>query len=213
VGQRAHIAATGLPFTHLNLQRNPFGEPPPGERTALVVADVEALADQLMRPGKAIQLMGEHGRGKTSRLLALQSRLSDRLGQPVPYVRLRDDRAIPAGRVILLDEGALLPRRAWWRLLRVGSLAVSTHLNLKALLWPLGFQVRTHRVAGVDAARLAQIFERRLEWARWGPGPIPTIPRVTIETLIGRYGDDVRSMEGALYDRIQAMDEVCDVQV
>ena len=202
-----------LPYSHLNLRRNPFGVPKPEERADLVVANVSDIATQLLVPRTAIQLMGAHGRGKSSHLFALQRELTERTQTPVPYARLRHSPEVPVKPIVLLDEAALLYRRRWWRLAGVQSLAVSTHLDLRPLLWTLGFRVETLRIQGIQPQQLHDIFQRRLEWARGGPGPIPSIPSTTIDVLIEQFGDDVRSMEKVLYQYLQDMEEIGDVQM
>jgi hypothetical protein len=72
-------------YSHLNLRRNPFGEASTEERIPLAVANIEEIRQYFMRPKTAIQLMGEHGRGKTSHLLALKRELQTRHGLAVPY--------------------------------------------------------------------------------------------------------------------------------
>ena len=62
----------GLAFAHLNLRRNPFGEPLRAERGELAVADrsmLEEWVERLQRPGFAVQFLGGCGRGKTTHLL------------------------------------------------------------------------------------------------------------------------------------------------
>ena len=63
-----------LPFAHLNLRFNPFGEATPEERAKLAVVDIERFAQRLCAPGFAVQFIGEHGRGKSTHLLALHAR-------------------------------------------------------------------------------------------------------------------------------------------
>jgi hypothetical protein len=208
-----HLLSTALPYSHLNLKRNPFGIPSQADRPMLTVTDVSGLASQLLQPKTAIQFVGGHGRGKSSHLFALQKDLSDRLNHSIPYARLRDPTDLPTGPIVLLDEGAHLYRRAWWRLRRVHSIAISTHITLKPILWMLGFSVQTVRIENVRSAELRAIFERRLEWARRGAGPIPTLPESTLQTLLNQYGDDIRSMESALYASIERLSGVDDVHL
>lgn len=196
----------GLAFAHLNLRWNPFGEPPVEERPGLVVFDPQPLIDRL-QPGVALQLRGRHGRGKSSRLLALHRALG------APYVRLRDSRTIPTAPIVLLDEGELLLRRPAWRLARCRAVAISTHRDLSLPLRALGFRPQSVVVEGISEERLAALCARRLEWARRGPGPIPVVPPRTLRRLRARFGDDIRSMEGALYEAVQRMREVGDVEV
>ena len=77
----------------------------------------------------------------------------------------------------------------------------------------LGFSVQTVRIENVRSAELRAIFERRLEWARRGAGPIPTLPESTLQTLLNQYGDDIRSMESALYASIERLSGVDDVHL
>ena len=195
-----------LAFSHLNLRWNPFGEPAPEDRPALVVFDPAPLAARL-QPGVAVQLVGDHGRGKTSRLLALKRHLG------APYVRLRDAWQIPVAPVVLLDEAEQLWRRPFWRLPRCGALALSTHRDLSLPLRALGFSVETVPVGGIGKAALSALLHRRIDWARRGPGPVPQVPDETLDRLLHRFGDDVRAMERALYAAVQRMTEVGDVEV
>ena len=82
-----------LPFAHLNLRRNPFGEVAREERPALVVADLEPLLAEIADPGRAVQIIGDSGRGKTSLLLALGARLPDACYVRVDPGSKRGDRA------------------------------------------------------------------------------------------------------------------------
>ena len=194
------------PYARLNLRWNPFSEPAPADRPALVVGDVSELVARLGAGRVCLQLRGGHGRGKTSRLLALHARLG------APYIRLRDEAALPAAPVLLLDEGELLWRRPWWRLRSCRALAVSTHRPL-GWLRGLGFRVETVEVGGLDAAGLSALAARRLSWARRGPGPLPQVPPRTIAALLARHGSDVRAIEAALYDGVERLREIGDVEV
>jgi len=60
-----------LPFAHLNLRRNPFGELDLSQRAALAVVDVDRFVRRLAQPGYAVQFTGDRGRGKTTHLLAI----------------------------------------------------------------------------------------------------------------------------------------------
>jgi len=187
-------------FAHLNLRWNPFGEPDPSERPDLVVGNVSHWVDRLRRPGVAIQFVGEHGRGKSSRLLALH-----RNGR-FPYYRAgRQVVPIHSG-TLLIDEAQQLTWGRRWRVFRACSaLALTTHADLSSQLIKAGFTVETVSVCGASAETVAAIFERRLAWARKGDGPLPHVPQQTIEHLLHRFGDDIRGMEACLYDCVQDM--------
>ena len=60
-----------LPWAWCNLRRNPFGELSRNERAELAVVDIDAIADHASEPYHAVQLIGDCGRGKTTRMLAL----------------------------------------------------------------------------------------------------------------------------------------------
>ena len=202
-----------LPYRHLNLCRNPFGVPHERDRPELAIADVCHWADQLQTKRVAIQLIGDHGRGKSSHLFALKKELETRTNTHVPYIRLRDTHRIPAAPIVLLDEGAHLPIRPWWRLRHIRSLAISTHRNMRPLLMAFGFNVTTIQIQQRDPQRLHEIFSRRIEWARAGMGPIPVLQPQTVHQLQAKYGDDIRTMEDALYNSIEHMSEVGHVRL
>jgi flagellar biosynthesis GTPase FlhF len=61
----------GLPFFHLNLRRNPFGELTVAERTRLAMVECAVALQHLKSPRSVIQVVGERGFGKTTHLLAL----------------------------------------------------------------------------------------------------------------------------------------------
>jgi hypothetical protein len=60
---------------------------------------------------------------------------------------------------------------------------------------------------GLDVTRLRGIVERRIDWARRAPGPVPEVSDDALRALIRRHGDDVRAIEGTLYEAIQSMKE------
>ena len=197
-----------LPFVHLNLRRNPFGEPPPSERASLAV--LEELGP--LRAGEAVQFIGESGRGKTTRLLTLAA-----LHPGAVYERLDEgDRRcranVPAGGVYLLDEAQRArPRSLAAALARAGRVALGTHEDLAAIA---GRPLRTVRLdAPPTVERLDAIVRRRVEWARRGPGPVPEVGREALAKLIALHGSDLRAIEGHLYDLFQSLEEPRHVEV
>jgi hypothetical protein len=93
----AQAGAPGaLPFAHLNLRRNPFGEFQPAQRAVLAVAEVERFVRRLAQPGYAVQFIGDQGRGKTTHLLAIMRHFPRaayvHVGQgqrpPIPQIRI-----------------------------------------------------------------------------------------------------------------------------
>ena len=97
------------PFAALNLKWNPFGAPLRHDRPALAVAevDIDALAAFVARPGRAVQLMGPPGHGKTTHLFALHA-----LFPGSALWLLREDEpthAIADAAVVFVDEFQRLP--------------------------------------------------------------------------------------------------------
>jgi len=201
-----------LPYASQNLRRNPFGELDLETRAALAVAEVEDLVVFLGTPGHVIQVLGGSGRGKTTLLLAIRERFP---GAPYLEIRQGERPEIPHSHPLFVDDVHLLPARQRKRLFgRRVSFVVCTHEDLSVELGRYGLRVTRIRPAErLSAEALEQIFRRRIEAARRGPGPVPWVSRDTVESLIRRHGEDVRAMELALYDGVQRLKEVRDVQV
>lgn len=199
-----------LPFAHLNLRRNPFGELDLSSWAELAVVEVDHLVPRLREPGYAVQFMGEKGRGKTTHMLALVRRFPD-----ARYVHVCENQRppIPHGHPLFIDEIQRVPRRRRRRLLRRRvSLVVGTHEDLRPELAAAGFEVETICVAGgLDARRLGRILNLRIEAARRGPGPLPQVTPQTARAMIDRFGDDVRAIQGAMYDLFQTLTGIQDV--
>ena len=213
---RPEHASTGrapsLPFAHLNLRCNPFGELEPSLRAELAVVEVAPWVRRLKRPGYAVQFVGDRGRGKTTHLLAIGRHFPDAV-----YVHVGEGERprIPRGHPLLIDEIQRLPPRRRRRVFRRRvSLAIGSHQDVRAELVAAGFDVETVDVGGlVDARRLREILSRRIEAARRRPGPIPQITSPTAHALIDRFGDDLRAIEWHLYDLFQNLPGIQDVEM
>jgi hypothetical protein len=55
------------------------------------------------------------------------------------------------------------------------------------------------------------MLNRRIEWARRGPGPLPQIRLQTAQAMLDHFGDDLRAIEFCLYDLYQNLREIQDV--
>ena len=206
------MANDRLPYARLNLRRNPFGELDLAARAELAVAEVGELVRLLKAPGQVVQLLGEGGRGKTTLLLAIRARFPG-----TPYVKILEGERprIPKSHPLFLDDVQLLSPRQRRRLFRRPvSFAVVTHVDLSVELERLGLRVTSVWPARLlDAEALERVFNRRVEAARRGPGPVPWVSRDTVKKLIQEHGEDVRAMELVLYEGIQRMREVGHVEV
>lgn len=191
-------------FAHLNLTKNPFGDLSRDERAGLVLFDTAPLARELALPRTVVQFVADHGRGKTTRLIALHGAFPD-----APYVKLERARRVevPASEILFVDSFEILGwfgrRRVYGK---VDSLAVTTHSDRSREFRRAGFRVVSVKVSEADPYRLLEIFQRRVEAVRRADGPIPEITEALVRELVRRFGDDVRAMEGRLYDRFQALD-------
>jgi hypothetical protein len=206
------MSTLSLPFAHLNLRRNPFGEASPEERGGLAVVDVERFVPRLANPGFAVEFIGDCGRGKTTRLRALW----DRLDRP-PFLRVAEEprgfRA-PDASVIFVDEAQFLSARQRRKLFgRRSSFVVGTHVSLAPAFEQAGLCYESAPVGGVDVELVGRIIARRLEWARRDSGPVPGVSKPAIEALIERHGDDLRAIEHHLYEVFQRLEEICDVEM
>jgi hypothetical protein len=190
-----------LAFAHLNLRVNPFGEPSVEDRARLAVVDCGALAE-----GEIVQFIGESGRGKTTHLLALASRFPGAVYEKLEEGQDRWVAAVPWDAPFLLDEAQRARPEHLRALLTSGrSMALGTHSDLSGLA---PRPMRTVRVGGVGTAALGAIVARRIEWARRGAGPVPSVSTSALTALLAQYGDDVRGMISALYDVFQNLPEV-----
>jgi hypothetical protein len=194
-----------LPFAHLNLRINPFGELPREERgRAACVPELDCP------PGSVIQVLGAAGRGKSTHLLGWHTQHP---GSLYEYVGEGADtlvcRTLPA--LCFIDEAQRLRRAELARLFeRAERLVISSHDDLsRQTTRPL----RTLVLRGVTPARLERMLARRVELARPGPGAVPRFPPETVHALLDRFGDDLRELESHLYDIFQYLEHPGDVRL
>lgn len=199
-----------LPFEHLNLRRNPFGELDLAERATLAVVDVDRYVGRLNRPGYAVQFTGDKGRGKTTHLLALRERFPQSA-----YVHVEEDERprIPQGRPLLIDEAQRVGRRQRRRVFRRGvPLVLGTHEDLRLELLRAGYEVDSVDLGDtLDTRRLLELLNRRIDRSRRSAGPVPRITPRTAEAMIVRFGDNVRAIEWHLYEVFQHLTRIQDV--
>ncbi len=199
-----------LPFAHLNLRRNPFGEIPLGDRAALAVVDVEEHVRRLRQGGYAVVFLGDKGRGKTTHLLAIRQRFPR-----AAYVHVGEGEQprIPRGNPLLIDEVQRLTRRRRRRVFRRGvSLVLGSHEDVSGELRDAGFEVQSVEAgAMLDAERLRDMLNRRIVAARRYAARVPRVSDATARAMLDRFGDDVRAIEWHLYERFQDLSDIRDV--
>lgn len=199
-----------LPFAHLNLRRNPFGEFSADDCAALAEVDVDPYVAFLSRADAAVQFVGEKGYGKTTHLLALRARFVE-----AGYVHIAEGErgVIPTGSPLLIDEAQRLTRwqRLWMFRARV-PLVLGTHVDFEEPLRRAGRRVTTVPVAReMNPQRLARILNARIDWVRRGEGPVPHVRVETAAGMLERFGPDVRRILHELYLSFQHMRTIHDV--
>lgn len=160
--------------------------------------DVEAEAAHLRAARCAVQFVADHGRGKSTRLIALHARHFPSSS----YIQLRTRTRtleMPSPWPAFVDSLEHLTPRGRRRLYRsCESLACATHTCLRGELERAGYAVRTVLVGVTGVDELARIAAARVELARLNDhAPLPA--RARLEELHRLHGDDVRAIEHDLY--------------
>ncbi len=191
------------PWARLNLWRNPFGELTRDERAELAIIAEDDPSRRQVRSGQALQLIGDCGRGKTTRMLVLRRRWPTS-----SYVYLDEDQpcpAIPLGDPLLIDEAQRLPRRVARQVFSSGlPLVLATHRDLGRHLRRFGYAVQTIRIGETNTPELVRdLLNRRIEASRMSPGPLPSVSLSQASHLLSRFAGDLRAIEHFLYERVQ----------
>lgn len=194
-------------FTRYGWFRNPFGELTPSERGRLAVVDWDSFGMHVGKPGTAVQFVGDCGRGKTTRLMAIGRRFAQS-----SYVYLPENEPtppIPMGDPLLIDEGQRLPRSARRAIFSSGvALVIATHLDLTRPLRRYGYKVHTQSIGGGnDAEQVCKILNARIAASQRNDVPQSRpVRRITMDEasrLVNQFGSDVRAIEHHLYERVQ----------
>lgn len=192
-----------LPWARCNLIRNPFGELTRQERVELAVVDVAGIAKRVTRRCCAVQLIGDCGRGKTTRMLALASKLPDSV-----YVYLPEDTPCPPiaeGHPLLIDEAQRLPWAARRLIFAAGiPLVLATHRDMSRSLRRHGYEVSNEQIGDGNTPELVfRLLNRRIEASRLASGPVPVLSLQNARWLVEHFGSDIRGIEGYLYEQAQ----------
>lgn len=201
-----HVQHPRLPYAHLNLRRNPFGELTIDDWVILADVEIDDAVAALSQSRTAIQYIGKKGHGKTTHLLAINSQFPN-----ASYLHIPDGqrRKVPTGSPILIDEAQRLTVWQRWRLFCSSiPLVLGTHRDFRTELVRAGRQVTTIEVAHqTDAARLHRLLNARIAAVRRGPGILPSISPDTTNALLNRLGPNVRAIVHALYSEFQILSE------
>lgn len=91
--------------------------------------------------------------------------------------------------------------------LQFRAVAVATQRDLSDRFAGAGFEIRNVKIQElVTVGQLQKVVERRLEWARRGPGALPLIGKDVISGLFRNYGPDLESIQSDLYDHYQQLE-------
>ena len=196
-----------LPFSHLNLRRNPFGEFTQTERIDVAVVDIQAFTRHLQEPNCVVQLVGEKGYGKTTHLLSLRSEFGTS-----GYVHIAEGTRgqIPSGSPIMIDEAQRLTFRQRWKLFRQHvPLVLGTHRDFCIELRAAGRRVVTvHVQEATSVDRVHCLLNARIEHVRRGSGAIPQVTRETSAALLEKHGPNIRSILHELFEVTQKMSSI-----
>lgn len=199
-------------FSATNLVRNPFGEPALTERAALAVVDVEDYLAFITPPGRALQFLGDAGRGKSTHLRAIHARVGT-----APFVYFGEGERfhrVARAPLVFIDEAQRMHpwhRRAVFSSSR--SFVIASHEDLSGELRRAGLDVKTVEVSTREPARVAAILARRVAAASGRDGAVPTFSDAAVRALQDRFGDDLRSMEDHLYGVFQRLDAARELSV
>lgn len=212
-------------YEELGLFWNPFGTVETERWSELIVPrlDLDAVATQLRTSRLAVVFRGHMGRGKSTHLRALHTRFPR-----APFTYLGPEASprthVPAAPVCFLDEAQRLAPRLRRRLYRkviragarrspersMGALALTSHEDLRPELEAAGYAVVESVIEGLSEASLRTIVDRRLRWAARPGVSLETLrPSLADDPLLARmharFGDDLRSIQGALYDHLETL--------
>lgn len=202
---------TALPFLHLNLRQNPFGELTREQRAQLAFVEIRPILEHLSLPRASVQIVGEKGYGKTTHLLAIAQQFPRSC-----YVHIPEGQSgiVPAiGDPVLIDEAQRLGLVQRWKLFRSNRcLILGTHQDYAKTLARANRPVLTLAADRLtDAACVFRILNARIQSVRRTPGPVPAITEATSSHLFARFGPDLRRIEQSLYHVFQQLMDIQDV--
>lgn len=215
LNHRGPISLASLPFEHLNLRRNPFGEFSAEERTQLAIVELTAALNHLQssfqKHPPVLQVIGEKGFGKTTHLLSIAAHFPS-----ATYIHIPEGNCpniSVEGEPLLIDEAQRLTLgQRLWLFRSQRTLVLGTHRDFTQHLEWAGRAVLTLNAAQhTTPERIEQILNDRIRSVRRSSGPIPTVTSASASALFTLYGSDLRSIQHHLYDVFQSLGSVQDV--
>jgi hypothetical protein len=220
-----------LPFVRLNLRHNPFGEAAEEERGDLFVGglndwplflggapvlgngaergsgSVDDRGGRVTESRRFLQFLGPSGCGKSAYLLALRDRFPGAHLLAWNSVEGWPELSASGNHPLFVDDAQELDGPLLDRVLRFHAVAVATQKDLAVSFRKAEFLVRTVRVPDrVSFSLLQEMVTRRLEWARRGPGPLPSVGVELLRSLLARHCYDLRAIQSHLYDWCQQLE-------
>jgi hypothetical protein len=200
-----------FPFHALGLRCNPFRA-----LTDEEWGDLARLPEALLAlaPATHVQILGEHGHGKTSLLMGLAAQ-GRRAGQKLRYEYLAEGQSrfetpLAGLDVFLLDEAQRLSRRERGRLLAEISapgparrMVISSHTDLAPLFAQHRLPLATLHPAAASVEHLRAIVADRLAYFALPGGPSLALAPDALDYLHQRFGGNLRAVEQLLYEACQ----------
>ena len=203
---RPFLCTVTLPFAHLNIRRNPFGEFTTEETEALAYVDIYDVVAKLSRPVFAVQFIGEKGFEKTTHLLAIRAQFSG-----AGYVHIQEGERV--GNPLVIDEAQRLTWRQRGQVFRSSiPLVLGTHVDFRRTLVRAGRVVETVAVnRQMDTERLCALLNAHIHRVRRSEGKPSRIRLETTRRLLQQFGPDVRWILHELYVTFQSLTRIQDV--
>lgn len=197
----------GLPYAHLNLTRNPFGELTDEDLLRVTLVDVEPWLSWLSSPNSIIQFWGDQGRGKTTSLKCLAVAAGSCKYQ---YVAEGVTRLGHLGQPTVVDEVQRLSASARAALFRnFNTRAIGTHEDFSTELRKAERMTLAIRLPlRWSEERLCELVDHRIEKFRRGEGPVPWLDPADAKGLVNRSGSNIRQSLAELYLALQSMKSV-----
>lgn len=182
---------------------NPFGGLTPAEVKKMIVPkfDLDEMAEQVnSKVFDAIQFVGNHGRGKTTHLIALHEVFKE---APIHFLTKQDNHFnLGVEELIFIDSiGHLsIPKRIQLWKNKNHRFVFTTHISRNFELNCFGRKLKSYRFSGIDTQAIEEIIRKRLEFIdlKNQDDLFEKIPK-----LIKRHGGDIRAIMFHMYEALE----------